>query len=94
MKKKLNHEMQTCVNEDPTGKVEFIRRAAAVLSQLRTYMHADGAGVPMDLIERYVFYSSLSHHSTLCVPYYLYCGLTICTCHASFNMYINQILHT
>lgn len=43
---------QTSVNEDPTGKVEFIRRAAAVLSQLRTYMHADGAGVPMDLIER------------------------------------------
>jgi hypothetical protein len=46
--------LQEIINDDLSGDVNVVKRASSVLGQLRTYMHADGAGVPMALIERWV----------------------------------------
>jgi hypothetical protein len=44
--------LETCLVNDVTGKRQAVERAQSVLERLKRYIHADGAGLPAEQLDK------------------------------------------
>ena len=44
--------LETCLVNDVTGNLEAVDRAQSLLERLKRYIHADGAGLPAEHLEK------------------------------------------